>query len=242
MMKKVGLLVLLVVVMCFGMSGSTNAAIYRLERGVIKNLEPGRTSGFWTLAPNGGAENGVINPWYVPYPASLKGALSVSSEHVFNGNYAFKMIAKVDNLDTWGMAACVDVTVDKGTYVIGGFMYFDGTNANVGRTYFDFGDIYLYDEAGNFTRDDAIPADTSSVGWQYVYGIFKFTSSTRFILRFVRDGVFSKGTSVWFDDVSITNWHDYRAPQTNAVVPEPLTINLIGLGLLGFGLGLRRRN
>ncbi len=43
-------------------------------------------------------------------------------------------------------------------------------------------------------------------------------------------------------DVSITNWHDYRAPQTNAVVPEPLTINLIGLGLLGFGLGLRRRN
>lgn len=238
-MKKLWVFPLLLGLMFWGGGKLANATIYRLSRGVIKNLEPGSTSGFWTLVSNGGAEDGVISPWYVPWPASTKGQLSVSSEHVFSGDYAFKMVASRDNEDTWGMSACVDVHVDTGIYFIGGFMYFDGTN--VGRTYFDLGDSWIYDEQNNPTREDSIPADTSSIGWQYVYGEFEFTTPTSFRLRFVRDGVFSKGTSVWFDDVAITKKDDYRAPHSN-VVPEPLSINLIGLGLLGFGLGFNRRN
>ncbi len=237
-MKRLVLLVVVFMVVAVGLSKIGSAEIYRIERGVIKDLEPGRTSGQWSLVENGGAESGSITPWYVPSPGSTKGFLSVSSEHVFDGKYAFEMGTVVDNPDRWGIAGCIDVTLEKGIYVIGGFVYFDGTN--VGRTYFDLGDVFLYDESGQRTKDDSIPTDPSSIGWQYVYGIFEFTEDTNLRLRFVRDGAFSKNTSVWFDDVSITPQDQYRAPHSN-VVPEPFTVGLMGLGLLGFGIGLRRR-
>jgi hypothetical protein len=73
---------------------------------------------------------------------------------------------------------------------------------------------------------NATGRDGSSTFWGFVDPTLAYTS-----IRFINTGA---GESFGFDDFTIGDLQQVR-------VPEPMTVGLMGLGLIGLGIARRRR-
>ena len=228
-----GVLVSIVIVSFY--SNNALATVYKLETGVITNIDPQNVTGNWNVIYNGGAETGATYPWSI-FPGWMA-SLGVSSEEKLNGNYSFKMHMKVNNPSGhWGAAAKhFNILITPGIYVISGFFYKDYTIS--GGMYLDLNDLYVYDTNHNHVNDNIV-VDKQALGWQFVYGIFNFTTPTYVSVRVVRDSLFYAGEDFYFDDVAITPIDNFRAP--SSVVPEPITSGLFLIGITGIILRKNR--
>ncbi len=213
------------------------AAVYKLETGVITNIDPQNIDGNWSVIYNGGAELGSTYPWSL-FPGWMA-SLGVSSSERIGGNYSFKMHMKVYNPSGhWGVAATNSYNinnvlhVDAGTYVISGFFYKDYPIS--GGMYLDLNDLAVLDNNNEPTNDNII-VDKQALGWQFVYGVFRFTTPRNLSIRVVRDSLFYSGEDFYFDDISLTPMNEFRAPTSplNSMVPEPVSSGLFLLGLAG---------
>jgi hypothetical protein len=74
--------------------------------------------------------------------------------------------------------------------------------------------------------------------WQFVYADFQQNTNPSVSLRMVLDTIVSEGDYVYFDDIALTPFSEFVAPNS-APIPEPGTALLMGLGLAG--LAGRRR-
>ncbi len=208
-----------------------SSALYRLDSGLITGIDPSAIGdGYWTVVKNGGAEEGTTNHWYIN--VSYMADLSVSSDAVAFGDYAFRMHTKIDNDKPWGVAAVGPYTSWSEPFevVVSGFVYFP--KAIAGHVYLDLSDIYCTGLNGEPNNDNLL-ADPRTPGWQFVYGIFRMTSHYNFRPRVVIDTDFKKDSVFYFDDISITGYDEFRFP---AMVPEPASgaLLLTGLPLLLF--------
>ena len=199
------------------------------------------------LVENGGFETGTFTGWDVSlnskvvsnpaYDGNYSAALSLSTigTTIFNFNYDTNPYSALLVQELTGFE-----TTDQ---VLTGSLYYNvSTLKNWGADTDDvyFGYLAVNSGTPTFLGGGAIVATGDSSGWQYFEGTVDLSGETidhLYVGIFFADGLLTGGStdvsSAFVDNVSVT--------ANSAPVPEPTTLLLSGLGLLGMGAYIRRK-
>ncbi|MEH0017995.1 MAG: PEP-CTERM sorting domain-containing protein [Desulfobacter sp.] len=203
---------------------STHVKASLIDVNLLQNSGFEQSMKYWN--PSGGASTGSGNTvpgWGTVSPHSGKLFL-VAGNSGFGRTYQ-----DIDLLSTGFTASWID----QGIYDISFGGYQGGRRqGEIGRTR-----LQIYDEGNQLIADTSTAWFSSGIGWWLKSGSTSLPEGARY-LRFLFEGTRKSGNVIdaYLDDAFVT------VHQTASPVPEPGSVWLIGTGLIGLSMVLRRSN